>query len=376
MKTLLVTLEYPPAIGGVASYYANLAKHWPAGQKFFVLGNKDSQLVNRRYPVFPWLAGLGAIGRKSRQIRPDHILVGQILPLGTAVYFLTRFQKIPYSVFLHGMDFSLAVRGRRKRILSKKILMSAQNIICASSYTAHLVKDFLPPRVRARVKIVNPGVSRSSPPDNSLMLKRRRQYDLGGKLVLFSLGRLVERKGFDLVIRAMPEILTALPEAIYFIAGSGPDSQRLRDLAKKLPAAAQKRLIFLGQISEAEKWVWLSLADIFLMPAQALGAPAAAQGSRLAAGVDFEGFGIVYLEANLAGTPVIAADSGGVRDAVVDGQNGILLKKPGSEELIKAVVRLGLDEGLRRRLGEQGRARAEREFSWPAKARQIYEIIY
>ncbi len=376
MKTLLVTLEYPPFYGGIANYYANLAKNWPEADNFFVLTNNNQQLVKSSWIAGKWLPAIWAVKKEVEKKKIDHILVGQILPLGTAVYFLTRRKKIPYSVILHGMDFTFALAKPRKRFLAKRILLSAQNIICANSYTAHLVKDFLPGFARRRVKIVNPGLSPKVNIDYNLANSLRAQYSLDNKLVLFSLGRLVKRKGFDLVIRAIPQVLEAVPQAIYFLAGDGPDKDWLKEQAKNLDFEAQKRIIFLGSIKEEEKWAWLSLADIFVMPARSLGADdKESESGILAKAFDFEGFGIVYLEANLLSLPVIAGDSGGVRDAVLDGVNGILVSPPTQEGVVKAIIRLGLDKNLRRQLGNAGRERVLREFRWPDKARQVYEII-
>jgi phosphatidylinositol alpha-1,6-mannosyltransferase len=90
---------------------------------------------------------------------------------------------------------------------------------------------------------------------------------------------------------------------------------------------------------------------------------------------DFEGFGIVYLEANLFGKPVIAGFSGGVKDAVVDGYNGLLVDPESIEEIKKGIIKLATDPGLCRQLGEQGRIRASRDFSWEKQVEKIVQTI-
>lgn len=113
---------------------------------------------------------------------------------------------------------------------------------------------------------------------------------------------------------------------------------------------------------DEEKNLWHSLCDIFVMPARNIAG-------------DFEGFGIVYLEANLAGKPVIAGRSGGVSDAVIDGLNGLLVDPENVNDLSKKIIRLALDHELRQKLGEQGRERALREFNWQKQTEKIYNII-
>jgi len=177
-----------------------------------------------------------------------------------------------------------------------------------------------------------------------------------------TLARIVKRKGIDRVIEALPEVAVALPEFCYYIAGTGPDEQYIRELAKKLPVNLQNKVIILGKISDEEKWLLLDACDIFIMPAREI------EG-------DFEGFGVVYLEANLSGKPVIGGDSGGIADAVADGVSGILVDPESTHDIASAVIRLSQDAELRERLGRQGRERAILEFSWERQMRKLYDCI-
>ncbi len=90
---------------------------------------------------------------------------------------------------------------------------------------------------------------------------------------------------------------------------------------------------------------------------------------------DFEGFGIVYLEANLCGKPVIAGNSGGVKDAVSDGVSGLMVEPENLEGIANAISRLSNDKDLRDKLGSQGKERAIREFSWENQAANLCKII-
>jgi phosphatidylinositol alpha-1,6-mannosyltransferase len=182
---------------------------------------------------------------------------------------------------------------------------------------------------------------------------------LQNKLVLLSLGRLTKRKGVDMVIKAMNEISAGAENLVYVIAGAGPEADDLKKIAAALPEEIKNNIIFLGQISDDDKWAWLELCDIFIMP------------SRDIAG-DYEGFGIVYLEANLAGKPVIAGDSGGVRDAVINNINGLLVNPENTQEIAAAVIKLAADTELRKALGEQGKRRAVENFN--AK-KQVQKLV-
>ena len=358
MRTLLFTLEYPPFRGGVANYYGYLSKYWPIGENLLVLDNNKKRLI-KRGQIPAWSPAYFALKRKVRLSKIDYILVGQILPLGTVAYIFSLFHPIKYSVVLHGMDFSYALRGR-KRWLTKLILNRADKIICANSYLANKVASFRSDWGN-KVYKVNPGVETGMPmADRGEAQSKIEEYHLENKTVLFSLGRLIKRKGFDMTIKAL-DILPdeTLDKIIYIIAGAGPDENYLRGL---ISDRLKGRVRFIGKVSEEEKWLWFKLSDIFIMPSRRIGD-------------DFEGFGIVYLEANLAGKPVIAGEAGGVRDAVRDGRNGLMVNSDSPEDIKEAVIRLFNDAELRTKLGTFGRQRAIRDFSWEVRAKKIAQII-
>lgn len=465
MKILLFTLEYPPFKGGVANVYGNIIKHWPGAVEtdcnaspvltrntkkthsnaslrgdIFVLHNNDGKLINNKLPFLKWLPAIFQLWRAIKKEKVDYVLVGHILPLGTAAYVVSKFTKIKYSVILHGMDLTFALKTARKKRMAKKILNNAQNIICMNSYVAELARGVAGDDA-GKIKVVNPGIDKELPPgsedkrttprlggqaNDELRIKLIKKYNLENKIVLLSVGRLVKRKGFDKVIEALPKALQggsasnleAEPhdvDLVYVIAGTGQDEEYLKELAINAPLSSSPLIkgaggikgvggiIFLGKITDEEKWAWLDLCDIFIMPARSIKAVdsgfkqmlaavslnlphsfrlklnqcrrSKTSGQRLATGQDFEGFGIVYLEANLAGKPVIAGGSGGVSDAVENGVNGLLVDPNDINDIACAITKLAKDKKLRKKLGERGRERAVKEFNWERQVSKIYNII-
>lgn len=307
-----------------------------------------------------WLPSVGVLGRMIRSRRIDYVLVGQLLPLGIAAWWQSFFKKFKYGVFLHGMDFAYALKIPRKRFMARLILSRADRIICANSYVADRVREFFPD-FEDMIGLVNPGVDSGAVLANPLIKEElKEKYGLADKIVLFTLGRLVRRKGVDRTIQALAQIPAPLVDKlIYFVAGQGPRAEYLRSL---VPADFLNRVIFLGEISDEDKWAWMDLCDIFVMP------------SRDIAG-DFEGFGIVYLEANLCAKPVLAGQSGGVKDAVVGGLNGLIVDSESVEAIRDGLVKLAEDPVLRRTLGEQGRERALKEFNWEKQTSKLISLI-
>lgn len=353
MKTLLFTIEYPPFKGGVANYYGNLVDHWPEKENIFVLNNNDNQLIKKW--AFPkWLPACRALKKEIEKNKIDHIIVGHILPLGTIAYYYTRFRKTTYSVVLHGMDFEYAQKSYRKRFISKLILKNAKNIICVNSYTAYLVKKIISDH--DKIIVANPGIEQQAINEEAVK-NIKNKYELENKVTMITVSRLVKRKGHDQIIKAMPEILKSVPNLHYYIIGDGPDRLYLEEKAQNF-----KNITFLGKISDEDRDAWMNACDFFAMPARNI------EG-------DFEGFGIVYLEAARAKKAVIAGEAGGVKDAVQGGITGILVNPLNTEGITNAIIKLANEKDVRDTLGMNAFIRAEKDFRWEDKISKIHNAI-
>ena len=359
MNTLLFTLEYPPFHGGVANYYKNLVKYWPKSN-IFVLQNNKGQLINSKLPFLKWIPSFYQLWKNIRTNRIDHVIVGHILPLGTVTYLISKLLKIEYSVILHGMDFSFATKNKRKKFITRIILSNSQNIICANSYTADLVKKLLGSKYRDKISVVNPGICKKLRITNyELRMKLFNKHNLIDKVLLLTVGRFVKRKGIDMVLESLPEVLKKIPNLVYVIIGKG-DQDQLSIINKKCSILNLKNnVIIITDSDDEERDAWYELADIFIMAARNING-------------DFEGFGIVYLEANMHKLPVIAGASGGVRDAVMDGVNGLLVDPNDVSAIGNAIIKLARDENLKKKLGEQGYERAIKDFKWKKQITIIY----
>jgi len=353
MKILLVTLDYPPQIGGVANYYGSLVNNWPS-DKLLVLDNSKMELVG-------WKKSFLSIAKRLFAHDIDYIIVGHILPLGTAVYFLSKCFKFKYAVILHGLDFSLA---KKKGMISRLILKGADKIICANSRTKSEVISFL--GSSKNVFVINPGATEASHVRSSERMKFLDKYaHLFHKddFNLLSVGRLVPRKGFDKVIEALQFISSyELKNINYIIAGRGDDFERLNILAKSANKIFGRDLIkIIGGVSDIEKNLLMELSSVFIMPSREISG-------------DYEGFGIVYLEANLAHLPVIAGKSGGVIDAVEDTLNGLLVDPNDARDIAAAILKLKNNKELFKNLAKNGFERVKKDFSWKSLANKIYDI--
>lgn len=372
-KVLLLTLDFPPRIGGVANYLANLCQNLPP-DKIFVLTIKENGSVEfdqkqdykiyrknliSHLPIWPkWLPAIYHTFQVIKKDKPDLILVGQILPLGTVALAIKKLTGLNYFVSCHGMDILLAQKTKRKKWLTNLIIKNSQHIIVNGQFTKKEIEKLGIGENKITVIYPCPNIHDLQLTTNNKQLNKK--FNLSNKKVLLTVGRLVERKGQDQVIKALPEVIKSFPEVVYLIIGSGPYQSELEKLAKELNL--EDKIIFAGELSDNEARECYKMADIFVMP------------SRQIAG-DVEGFGIVYLESASFGLPVIAGRSGGVSEAILNGQTGILVNPEDIKEIAQAIIKLLADEDLAKKMGQTGKKRVEKEFQWIKQTAKLKELL-
>ncbi len=346
-RILLFTLEYPPDRGGIARYYGGLVGAMPAGS-VVVMRARLSRWIWPR-----WLPLLWRVAWKIYRDRVSEVWVGHLLPLGTVVYLLRQLSlvKCQLFVFIHGYDLLLAETHPRKRALARRILNCADRIVTNSEYGKSLVVARGIPAEQVVVIYPCPTITKTQNHENTKSPLHDR-YQLHGKKILLTVARLVERKGIDLVIEALKKIND--PNIVYVIVGDGPEREALKVKCQM----SNVKCIFVGAVNDAELAAWYDACDVFIMTPRKIGP-------------DVEGFGLVYLEANAFGKPVIGSRTGGVLEAVLDGETGLLVDQGDVDGIAAAIQRLFSDDALRKKLGEQGRRRVECEFQWERQVKKI-----
>lgn len=359
-KTALITLEYPPMIGGVSQYYAHMVAELPA-QSIVVLDNSDGKLISDSRFVYPkWFRSFFSVWNLIRKEKVEHLLVGQLLPLGTVAFILKKMIGIEYTVMTHAMDVQLPfTRGGRKKWLAQRILAEATHVTTVSRYTKQRLVEHGVDSDKIEIIYPCPHISGLTTVEANIA-DSRRQFGLRtDSTVLLTVCRLVERKGIDKVLEALA--LLQNTDIEYCIVGSGVDEPRLCEIVKRKKLESQVH--FLGAISDEELEQMYRAADIFIMP------------SREIDGGDVEGFGIVFVEANSFGLPVIGGKSGGVVDAVIDGETGILVESESAQKVSNAINTLFTDKSYATRLGEQGKKRVEEFFQWKKQAQHLQKLL-
>ena len=372
VEIVLVAECFPPAVGGsgelLAHAYAETATtiavvtaaadpdpRWPRLQRTPATFPAGLGLLNPR--DFRHTAALaGRIRHLSGQRTVVHC--ARALPEGTAAWMNKRLTQRPYVCWTHGEELPVASASRELAWLMRRVHRGAAALIANSHNTARLLAGLgNPPE---KIHVVHPGVDVSKfRPDVPGADAVRRRLLGDEELLVVSIGRLQARKGHDLAARAIARAIRSGARIRYAIVGSGEEEARIRDLVDELGIAQHVR--FVGAVATAELPAYYAAADVFALPNRV-------------EGNDFEGFGIVYLEAGASGVPVIAGRSGGVPEAVQDGVTGLLVSGTDENELFVALKQLIDSRERRRTMGQAGRARAVSEFGWERAAARVVAI--
>lgn len=336
MKILLLAGSYPPEPGGIARYMHSFVKSLRAK-------DVDVQVVSQIDLSGSYLRRIrtcrGLVMTHATREKFDRVVVSSWSPYAVRLPESVNGQPLPFDTFCHGMDLLEPARSMRYRMLLKRTLGRASRVLVNSRFTGDLAIR-LGKAPSNRITVVHPTV------DAEHFLPAA---DKTPGRILLSVGRLVERKGFDQVIRALPEIVRRFPDVSYRCVGEGEDRQRLQDLAGALGVASHVELV--GAVSESELIRHYQSSDIFIMPARAIKDTGSV-----------EGFGIVYLEAAACGLPAIGGRSGGVSDALEDGVTGYLVAPDSPEEILNRTVGLLDNIEVRHKMGQAARERARRLF--------------
>ncbi|MGH9563694.1 MAG: glycosyltransferase, partial [Terracidiphilus sp.] len=266
---------------------------------------------------------------------------------------------LPYLAYCHGEDVTLTERYAHQRMIRNRIYREADTVVAACEFARQsLLKIGIP---EERILKITPGVDwqRFAPRPRSEELVR--QFGLEDRRVLMTVARLTPRKGHATVLRALARILRQVPDAVYVIAGTGVERQRLESLAGELGIAHAVR--FAGYVPEEDLAAFYNLCDVFVMMNQETDG-------------DVEGFGMVFLEASAAGKAVIGGLSGGTGDSVKQGETGFLIDPNNIEGLGESLLSLLLNSELRKKLGAAGLARARAEFDWNSRAARLRELSH
>ena len=375
-KTLCITNDFGPRAGGIETFVVGLIQRMP---KNSVIVYTASQAGSEAFDAM-WLRDYGVevirdsskvllpsfrVGRNVRKLVRDRniksVFFGAAAPLALLAPGLRATGVTRIVALTHGHEvwwsrlwpFSAAIA---------RIGRAVDALTYLGEFTRGEISKALDSDSAAKLVRIAPGIDTEHFTPRSDAKDLRESLGLGNKKVIVSVGRLVHRKGQDVLIESMPEIIKTIDDVHLLLIGEGPYKKELEKRIKNLGLA--NRVTFVGRVQYADLPRYICVGDVFAMPSR----------SRLA-GLEVEGLGIVYLEASACGLPVIGGVSGGAPDAVLQGETGFSVDGRSAHEVAEALVRVLTDKELAQRLGARGRQWVIEQWQWQIWSERFNQLL-
>jgi phosphatidylinositol alpha-1,6-mannosyltransferase len=380
---LLLTYDFPPIGGGIARWMGELAKRYPPGTLVVSTGQHpdgpdvDATFPNRvdRLPLaarrLRSLQGLLFWSRRaavlSRQCGVEFIWCGNMKPASYPAKWTMERLGTPFGVLLHGGDLLILQHQVHQSLLKRRtaraLLASAAVLVANSRWTREccltLLSELEIEPAERQVQVVPLGADHVFFRPGVPVADARERYRLGEGRWLLSVARLARHKGIDTALRALSQLRDRHPDLRYAVVGSGEEQASLEEEARQLGVADRVR--FLTDVPDRDLPAIYNCAEVYLGVSRLME-------QRV------EGFGISIAEASACGIPVVAGRSGGIPEAVRDGETGLLVDAESAEAVSDALRLLLDDSALRARLGGAGRRAVETYYNWDRVAGDLARI--
>ena len=372
-RTLVVTNDFPPRPGGIQSFVQDVvarlppedvvvyASRWPGWEDYdagapFTVVREDTRV----------LLPTPAVTRRAAQlVRSEQcaaVLFGAAAPLGLMAPPLRAAGARRIVGLTHGHEAAWAGLPVARQLL-RRIGDRLDVVTYLGEYTRRHIASALSREAAGRMVQLPPGVddTRFRPGVDGGPVRDRLGWS-PDRPVAVCVSRLVPRKGQDTLLRAWPDVLRRVPEAGLLLVGGGPYRRRLEGLTDRL--GVRGSVAFTGSVAWADLPAYFAAGDAFAMPCRTR-----------RGGLDVEGLGIVYLEASASGLPVVAGDSGGAPDTVLDGETGYVVPGRSPSAVVDRLSPLLLDPVLAQRMGKRGRQWIEERWRWDAIVARLRALL-
>lgn len=378
-KIVIFSEDFPPTSGGIAQWAAGVANSiYRMGHDLRVITryrSNDHSGNNSKWK-FPIHFVKGKHWKKLRSwycyksiknlykegFLPD-LIIATTWNFARSITNITKKKGTKLLLVVHGLEVTRKMSLIKRKWLSRTLVRS-DLVIAVSNFTRQRVLEAykLDPE---KILVFPNGIDMSIFDPRLDITSLKHNYRLRNEKIILTLARVVERKGHDRVIKAIPKVMKEFPNLKYIISGDWNNNYylRLQELIKELNL--ENVVIFTGYVNPDEIQQFYNLCDVYIMPSREIEETG-----------DTEGFGITYLEANACEKPVIGGNSGGVSDAVVDGVTGFLVNPMDSDEIAEKLILLLSDPQLSQKLGKQGRERIEKSYTWDRISKKMLNEIF
>lgn len=369
MKKLIITLEYPPQIGGIASYVYNFLKHVDSSGYVLYAKKIDGDIdfdkknswktyrFDPYYPLWPhWLRMFFQVRKVVKKEGVSEIHIHHVLPCGYMGWLFFKIYKIPYVVFLHGSDVTIGTRTAWKKRMFTMVIRHASQVIANSHFLENKIKQRI--ENLKNVKVIYPCPSENfleQLPEEQLAALRDK-LALRGKKVVVTVSRMVDGKGFPHIIRLLSAVCREVPNVVWFFIGDGPKKQTIIDLVQRY--YLQNVVRFLGAIPNDQLPQYYQIADLFVLLSH--------QDEEAE-----ESWGSVFLEAAASGIATVAGRVGGVEEAVDHLRTGLVVDVYQEKMVVSSIVSLLKNDAFAKELGRWGKERVDKEFRWETQIAKL-----
>lgn len=375
-KILCITNDFGPRAGGIETFIIGLIERLPknsvvvytssqSGSAEFDRAWKDNfgvEVIRDRSKILLPTLRISRNVRSLLKSSGAHIVFfGAAAPLGLLARGLRRAGAKNIVAITHGHEvwwaklwpFSWAI---------KRIGKNVDVLTYLGDFTRNAIASALPASTQGKMVHLAPGIDTEHFSPKKRNPRVRKELGLEDKRVIVSVGRLVHRKGQDLLIDSLPIIAQKIPDVHLLLVGEGPYRSELERRSESL--GVNNRVTFIGRVQYSELPEYICAGDVFAMPSR----------SRLA-GLEVEGLGIVYLEASSCGLPVIGGVSGGAPDAILEGRTGYSVDGRSSSAIAEAAIRLLSDAQYSAEMGLQGRQWIIDQWRWEIWAEKFQGLL-
>lgn len=373
-RTLVITNDFPPDIGGIESFVYGLVSRQPANSVVVLASGSEHAREFDQLQDFEVVRHKSSLMLPEPRVRKlalevatshgcDRVLFGSAAPLGLLAGRMRSNELDRFVAITHGHEAGWAAIPGSRRVL-RRVGETTEVLTYLGEFTKGEIGKAVTPAAAKRMRRLLPGIDteRFHPRNVSDGTSLREQLSLGSRQVIVCVSRLMPRKGQDSLIQALPLVQQRIPDAALLLVGGGRHHGKLAGMVRN--EGLGNDVVLTGAVPDSELPAYLAAGDVFAMPCRTRNR-----------GLDVEGLGIAYLEASASGLPVIAGDSGGAPDAVLDGETGYVVPGNSLYPLVDALTTLLNDRELSVRLGRAGRAWVERDWSWGKATDRLSDLL-
>jgi phosphatidylinositol alpha-1,6-mannosyltransferase len=375
-KILLVTNDFGPRAGGIETFVIGLLERIKGHEvTVFTSQQGDTSVYDQQ-----WIEkfGVRVIRDQSKILLPSWrvtraakkivaakninvVVFGAAAPLALMSPSLRKSGVKKIIALTHGHEVWWA-KIFPFRLAIKRIGKNVDHLTYLGEFTRQAISKPLTRKSATEMVKIAPGIDTAHFIPQPDAMQKRKELGLQDKKIIISVGRLVHRKGQDNLIQAMPAVLKKIPNAHLLLVGEGPYRKHLEKLVMK--SSLEQNVTFAGRIMYEKLPSYLSAADLFAMPSR----------SRFF-GLEVEGLGIVYLEASACGIPVVAGNSGGAPDAVLEGVTGLCVDGTNIEQITAAIVEICSDAERASHMGAAGRNWIVNQWRWDIWSKEFNALL-